>query len=67
MLAYLDHGTSLTISKEPSGLELGFIVANYVACLPVLVAVGVFRWLLDHAKNHWYLTRIPAYIISTVC
>ncbi|KIM23222.1 hypothetical protein M408DRAFT_77784 [Serendipita vermifera MAFF 305830] len=27
---------------EPSGFELAFIVANYVTCLPVLVAVGVF-------------------------
>ncbi|KAG8812223.1 Palmitoyltransferase [Serendipita sp. 401] len=27
---------------EPSGFELAFIVANYAACLPVIVAVGGF-------------------------
>lgn len=33
----------MRLFKEPSGLEMGFIVANYVACIPVLTAVGLFR------------------------
>lgn len=32
------------IPQEPSGVELAWLVANYAACLPVIVAVGVFRY-----------------------
>lgn len=31
------------MKDEPSGLELVFIILNYVACIPVLLAVGAFR------------------------
>lgn len=31
------------LQDEPSGRELIFIVLNYATCIPVLLAVGVFR------------------------
>lgn len=33
--------------QDPAGSEVAWIVANYVACIPVIAAVGVFRYVFS--------------------
>lgn len=39
------------LKDEPSSTELVFIILNYVACVPVLLAVGGFRYFLEVALH----------------
>ena len=32
----------IRLQRDPTNIEIAFLVANYVCCIPVLVAVGLF-------------------------
>jgi len=59
--SYLIH----SIKDDPSTLEVVMIILNYVACVPVLLAVGGFRFGFP-LLTQLMLMNSSAYIISIV-
>ena len=56
-----------SFKDEPSGVELVFIILNYVACVPVILSVGAFRSFLHPLVFSTCPYVHPVYIISTAC
>lgn len=39
-----DFSVLISYQDEPDSVELVFIILNFVACVPVLMSVGAFRY-----------------------